>query len=67
MSKFHVFPSQSVPGEWYAEPTVDRGGEPFGALFYGPESKERAEEYAAWKNENCPQSPRVVNTSRPAE
>jgi hypothetical protein len=58
VSEYHVFPSKSVPGEWYAEPTVERGIEPCGALFYGPESKQRAEEYAAWKNERRLQSPR---------
>lgn len=48
---YAVVPSRHVPGEWRAE-AIDLAvdGECYVVIFSGPNSQERAEEYAAWKN-----------------
>lgn len=46
---FEVVQSRNEQDEWRAE-AIDNEGMVFVTLFSGPNAKERAEEYAAWKN-----------------
>jgi hypothetical protein len=49
--KYEIKESEDRSGEYLAVAiNEDSGGEVFSALFSGPEAKKRAEEYAAWKN-----------------
>jgi hypothetical protein len=49
--KYQVEPSKEAPGDYVAVAiNEDSRAEIFSALFSGPEAKQRAEEYAAWKN-----------------
>ena len=46
-----VLESKDVPGEWRTEAIdMDHEGECLVTIFSGPEARERADEYAAWKN-----------------
>ena len=50
--KYGVFPVEDDSGDYVVEAIALPGeGEIFTAIFSGPESKERAEEYAAWKSQ----------------
>ncbi len=46
---YEVVESKNYPDEWRAE-AIDSEGRVFVAIFSGPAAKERANEYAAWKN-----------------
>lgn len=48
---YECAPSRLTPDEWVVE-AIDHEseGEVYAALFSGPGAKERAEEYATWKN-----------------
>lgn len=49
--KYEVVESRGVPGEWRAEAiNMEGDGEVYVVLFSGPSARERAEEYAEWKN-----------------
>lgn len=49
--KYEVEQSRHVPDEWVVEAINHKGdGEIYATLFSGLLAKERAEEYAAWKN-----------------
>ena len=49
--KYEVQESTERKGEFFAMAINEASGnEKFSALFSGPEAKQRAEEYAAWKN-----------------
>jgi hypothetical protein len=49
--RYEVKPSEDRTGDYIAVAVnEDSNGEIFSALFSGPDSKRRAEEYAAWKN-----------------
>jgi hypothetical protein len=49
--KYEIKESEDRSGEYLAVAiNEDSGGEVLSALFSGPEAKKRAEEYAAWKN-----------------
>lgn len=48
---YEVKPSQEYQGDWISAAVNDEGdGEMYLAFFSGPNAKERAEEYAEWKN-----------------
>ncbi len=48
--QYEVVEHRDHPGEWVVEAIDhDREGEIYGAVFYGPDAQDRAEEYAAWK------------------
>jgi hypothetical protein len=53
--RYEVTPSRDFPGDWVAG-AVDTGrdGEIHIALFSGPQARDRAKEYAAWKNAVVP-------------
>jgi hypothetical protein len=46
---FEVVQSRNEQDEWRAE-AIDSEGMVFVTIFSGPNAKERAEEYATWKN-----------------
>lgn len=46
---YEVVESKHYPDEWRVE-AIDNEGRAFIAIFSGPAAKERASEYAAWKN-----------------
>ncbi len=48
---YEVQESRHTKGEWVVE-MIDHGseGEVYVTIFSGPQARERAEEYAAWKN-----------------
>lgn len=46
---YEVVESNQHPDEWRVE-AIDREGRVFVAIFSGPASKERANEYSSWKN-----------------
>ncbi len=46
---YEVVESKNYPDEWRVE-AIDSEGRVFVAIFSGPAAKERATEYAAWKN-----------------
>ncbi len=49
--KYETVEDRQSPGDWRAEAVNDEGdGEVYVAIFTGPDAKERAQEYAAWKN-----------------
>lgn len=47
--KYEIAESKDYPGHWHVEAIDDEGGV-FVAIFSGPEAKDRAAEYADWKN-----------------
>jgi hypothetical protein len=48
---FEVHPSSKIPGGWTVDAINFAGdGEFYTAIFVSHNAKERAEEYAAWKN-----------------
>lgn len=48
--EYEVVQDRLTPDTWRVEAINYAGdGEVYTAVFYGPRSKERAEEYAAWK------------------
>ena len=51
LPQYEVQESRHFPGEWVVE-MIDHAseGECYAALFSGPGARQRAEEYAAWKN-----------------
>jgi hypothetical protein len=48
-AKYEIAESEDYPGHWHVE-AVDDEGVVFVAVFSGPEARERAAEYADWKN-----------------
>jgi hypothetical protein len=46
---YEVVESKLYPDHWHAE-AIDEQGQVFVAMFSGPQAKERAAEYADWKN-----------------
>ncbi len=46
---WEVMESRDLPGEWRAE-AIGAEGECYLARFFGPESEQRARDYAAWLN-----------------
>jgi len=54
--KYEIAESKQSPGEWRVEAiNHQEDGEVYGAIFFGPDAKTRAEEYAAWKSAQIPQ------------
>lgn len=51
---YECAPSRTTTDEWIVE-AIDYGseGEIYAAIFSGPGAKERAEEYASWKNRHA--------------
>ena len=49
MLKYVVAEHKSYPGDWHVE-AVDRNGRVYIAVFSGQDAKDRAAEYAQWKN-----------------
>lgn len=48
--QYEVAESQDMPGTWRVEAiNHESEGQIYGAVFFGPQSQQRAEEYAAWK------------------
>jgi hypothetical protein len=47
--KYEIAESKDYPGHWHVE-AVDNEGLVFVAVFSGPEARDRAAEYADWKN-----------------
>jgi hypothetical protein len=47
--KYEIVESRQYPGHWHVE-AIDEEGRVFVTVFSGPEAKERATEYADWKN-----------------
>jgi len=47
---YEASPSRDVVGEWMVRGLNGAGGEAFTARFSGRGARERAEEYAKWKN-----------------
>lgn len=68
--QYEVVPSKLDAGTWLAE-AIDHEseGEIYCASFYGQKAKERAQEYAAWKNEVRPaqraSEHRAIRTATP--
>jgi len=58
--EYEVVESRIAKNEWRVE-AIDheRDGAVYVALFSGPEARERAAEYAAWKNANGREQPSV--------
>ena len=49
--EYEIAKSRNVPGEYVVEGIdYENDGQIYGALFNGPQAKERAEEYARFKN-----------------
>ena len=47
--KYEIAESRQYPNHWHVE-AVNGDGEVFVVVFSGPKAKDRAYEYAAWKN-----------------
>lgn len=47
--KYELVESRDFPGHWHVE-HIDEEGRVYVAVFSGPGAKERAAEYADWKN-----------------
>jgi hypothetical protein len=60
--KYEVQESEETRGA-FSVTAIEREGEIYSALFSGPKAKERAEEYAAWKNSEV-DMPKVAPQSR---
>lgn len=60
--KYEVQQSEEMRGA-FAVTAVEREGAIYSTLFSGPQAKERAEEYAAWKNSEI-DTPNVAPQSR---
>lgn len=60
--KYQVQESEEIRGDFLVS-AIDSDGEICSALFSGPKAKERAEEYAAWKNDER-EAPNVAPQSR---
>jgi hypothetical protein len=60
--KYEVQESEETRGA-FAVTAIEREGEMYLALFSGPRAKERAEEYAKWKNSEV-DPPNVAPQSR---
>jgi hypothetical protein len=53
--EFEAIEDRASAGDWRVEGINFAGdGEVYTAIFTGPLARERAVEYAAWKNENAP-------------
>lgn len=48
--EYQAFEDRRSPGDWRVE-AFDDDGSCYVTIFSGPESKLRAQEYAAWKSE----------------
>jgi hypothetical protein len=46
---YEIVESRDYPGHWHVE-AIDNEGRIYVAVFSGPDAKERAAEYADWKN-----------------
>jgi hypothetical protein len=46
---YEVVESKQYPGHWHVE-AIDDDGRVFVAILSGPNARERAREYAGWKN-----------------
>jgi hypothetical protein len=60
--KYQVQESEEIRGDFLVS-AIDNDGEVCSALFSGPKAKERAQEYAAWKNSEA-DAPKVAPQSR---
>jgi hypothetical protein len=60
--KYEVQESEETRGA-FSVTAIGREGEIYSTLFSGPKAKERAEEYAAWKNSEV-DMPKVAPQSR---
>jgi hypothetical protein len=47
--KYEMIESRAEPGHWHVE-SINDDGSVYVVVFSGPEAKERAAEYADWKN-----------------
>ena len=47
--QYEIIESRDFPGHWHVE-AINEDGSVSVAVFSGPEAKERAAEYADWKN-----------------
>ncbi len=45
-----IFPDKEFPNDWHVEAIDKDSGDIFVAVFSGPDSEERAREYADWKS-----------------
>jgi hypothetical protein len=61
---YETYLSETTPESWVAE-AVDYANEGviYSTLFYGQAAKERAEEYAAWKNGAVESQPRPMTVT----
>jgi hypothetical protein len=49
--KYEAFQDKDIPGDWRVEfIDFENEGTVYVAIFSGPNARERAEEYAIWKN-----------------
>lgn len=48
--KYDVYESEEHKNDWIAGAVLEGEGDIYIAIFSGPEAKERASEYASWKN-----------------
>ena len=60
--RYEVQQSEEARGA-YVVTAIETDGELYSALFSGPKAKERAEEYATWKNSDV-EMPKVAPQSR---
>lgn len=60
--RYEVQESEEARGAFVVT-AIEREGEIYSALFSGPRAKERAEEYAGWKNSDS-DAPKVAPQSR---
>jgi hypothetical protein len=47
--KTSIFPDKEFPNDWHVEAIDMDSGDIFVAVFSGPDSEERAREYATWQ------------------
>lgn len=52
--RYEAFQDKCEPDDWRVEAfNFESEGECYVTIFSGPDAKERAEEYAAWKNQGA--------------
>ena len=60
--KFEAFADKYHAYDWRVEATNEQSdGEVYAAIFSGPDAQQRAEEYAAWKNQQSRSGPRTTD------
>jgi hypothetical protein len=62
--KYHSVRTAGCQAVWVTEADGDDGGV-YTAIFIGKNAKQRAEEYAAWKNNNCEPEGQADNPEHP--